>query len=340
MRPALIDQLNVLKHLTFRRIWNIVRVVASYQASRLTGKNLQSGNPFALSIEPTTSCNLRCPECPSGLRSFTRPTGMLEVELFQKALDDCSKDLIYLILYFQGEPYLHPNFHNMVYLAKSRKLYVATSTNAHYLTDEHARATVESGLDRLIISLDGTDQSTYESYRIGGKIEKVLEGTKNIIKWRKKLKADKPFVVFQFLVTAKNEHQIPEVKALADEIGVDDVWFKTAQVYEYENGHELIPVDSKYSRYRQRRDGKWELKNKFENRCWKMWHSAVITWDGKVVPCCFDKDASHEMGNIRDIEFIKIWQSKKYNQFRAKLLNNRSSIEMCKNCTEGTEVWV
>ena len=340
MRPALIDQLNVLKHLTFRRIWNIVRVVASYQASRLTGKNLQSGNPFALSIEPTTSCNLRCPECPSGLRSFTRPTGMLEVELFQKALDDCSKDLIYLILYFQGEPYLHPNFHNMVYLAKSRKLYVATSTNAHYLTDEHARATVESGLDRLIISLDGTDQSTYESYRIGGKIEKVLEGTKNIIKWRKKLKADKPYVVFQFLVTAKNEHQIPEVKALADEIGVDDVWFKTAQVYEYENGHELIPVDSKYSRYRQRRDGKWELKNKFENRCWKMWHSAVITWDGKVVPCCFDKDASHEMGNIRDIEFIKIWQSKKYNQFRAKLLNNRSSIEMCKNCTEGTEVWV
>ncbi len=317
-----------------------MRVVASYQASRLTGKNLQSGNPFALSIEPTTSCNLRCPECPSGLRSFTRPTGMLEVELFQKALDDCSKDLIYLILYFQGEPYLHPNFHNMVYLAKSRKLYVATSTNAHYLTDEHARATVESGLDRLIISLDGTDQSTYESYRIGGKIEKVLEGTKNIIKWRKKLKADKPFVVFQFLVTAKNEHQIPEVKALADEIGVDDVWFKTAQVYDYENGHELIPVDSKYSRYRQRRDGKWELKNKFENRCWKMWHSAVITWDGKVVPCCFDKDASHEMGNIRDIEFIKIWQSKKYNQFRAKLLNNRSSIEMCKNCTEGTEVWV
>jgi len=265
---------------------------------------------------------------------------MLEVELFQKALDDCSKDLIYLILYFQGEPYLHPNFHNMVSLAKSRKLYVATSTNAHYLTDEHARATVESGLDRLIISLDGTDQSTYESYRIGGKIEKVLEGTKNIIKWRKKLKADKPFVVFQFLVTAKNEHQIPEVKALADEIGVDDVWFKTAQVYDYENGHELIPVDSKYSRYRQRRDGKWDLKNKFENRCWKMWHSAVITWDGKVVPCCFDKDASHEMGNIRDIEFIKIWQSKKYNQFRAKLLNNRSSIEMCKNCTEGTEVWV
>lgn len=340
MRPTLSDQLNVLKHLTFRRIWNIVRVVGSYQASRLTGKNLQSGNPFALSIEPTTSCNLRCPECPSGLRSFTRPTGMLELDLFKKALDECSKDLIYLILYFQGEPYLNPNFHTMVSLAKSRKLYVATSTNAHYLTDEHAKSTVESGLDRLIISLDGIDQSTYESYRIGGKVEKVLEGARNIIRWRKKLNASKPFVVFQFLVTAKNEHQIPEVKALADEIGVDDVWFKTAQVYEYENGHELIPADTRYSRYRQRNDGKWELKNKFENRCWKMWHSSVITWDGKVVPCCFDKDASHEMGNIRESDFVRIWHSEKYNRFRAKLLENRGSIEMCKNCTEGTEVWV
>ena len=340
MRPILSDQINVLKHLTFRRIWNIAKVVGSYQASRLTGKNLQSGNPFALSVEPTTSCNLRCPECPSGLRSFTRPTGMLELDLFQKALDDCAKDLVYLILYFQGEPYLHPNFHKMVSMAKSRKLYVATSTNAHYLTDEHAKATVESGLDRLIISLDGTDQSTYESYRIGGKIDKVLEGAQNVIKWRKKLCVSKPFVVFQFLVTAKNEHQIPKVKALADEIGVDDVWFKTAQVYDYENGHELIPSDSKYSRYRQRNDGKWELKNKFENRCWKMWHSSVITWDGKVVPCCFDKDASHEMGNIRNVDFVKIWRSEKYNRFRAKLLENRGSIEMCKNCTEGTEVWV
>ncbi|MFM8949381.1 MAG: radical SAM protein, partial [Bacteroidota bacterium] len=185
MRPTLSDQLNVLKHLTFRRIWNIARVVASYQASRLTGKNLQSGNPFALSIEPTTSCNLRCPECPSGLRSFTRPTGMLELELFKKALDDCSKDLLYLILYFQGEPYLHPNFHEMVSLAKSHKLYVATSTNAHYLDEATARAVVDSGLDRLIISLDGTTQETYRQYRVGGSLEKVLEGTRNILAARK-----------------------------------------------------------------------------------------------------------------------------------------------------------
>lgn len=340
MTATLKDQINLLKHLNIRRVLNAFKVYVSYQLSRLLSTNWHQGMPIAISVEPTTSCNLRCPECPSGLRSFTRPTGMLDEALFQKGLDDMSKDLVYLILYFQGEPYLHPQFHQLVTMAKAKKLYVATSTNAHYLNDEHAKATVTSGLDRLIVSLDGTDQETYEQYRIGGALEKVVTGAKNIIRWRKQLRSRTPLVVFQFLVTAKNEHQIQAVKSLAKEIGVDDVWFKTAQVYEYENGHELIPKNNRYSRYRQRSDGKWELKNDFDNQCWKMWHSSVITWDGKVVPCCFDKDATHEMGNIKQTDFPKIWRGESYNRFRSKLLKSRSEIDICKNCTEGTEVWV
>lgn len=317
-----------------------MKIFSSFQASRLTGKNLHWGMPFALSVEPTTSCNLRCPECPSGLRSFTRPTGMLDPKLFEKAIEELSDDLIYLILYFQGEPYLHPEFHGLVKAAKQRKLYVATSTNAHYLDNENARKTIDSGLDRLIISLDGTDQETYASYRIGGKLDKVLDGTRNLLKLRDEMRSKTPFVVFQFLVTGKNEHQIPEVKKMAKELGVDDVWLKTAQIYDYENGNELIPQQSRYSRYRKLSNGKWALKNAMSDRCWKMWHSSVITWDGKVIPCCFDKDASHSLGNLNEESFRVVWKGEKYNAFRSNLLSNRSSIDICKNCTEGTEIWV
>jgi radical SAM protein with 4Fe4S-binding SPASM domain len=70
-----------------------------------------------------------------------------------------------------------------------------------------------------------------------------------------------------------------------------------------------------------------------------MWHAAVITWDGKVVPCCFDKDASHVMGDVTRQSFKKIWFGEQYNQFRTLLLKSRSEIEICKNCTEGTRVW-
>lgn len=297
------------------------------------------GMPISISFEPTTSCNLRCPECPSGLRSFSRPTGMVKQSLFENVIDQLAPTLNYLTFYFQGEPYLHPQFLEMVNYASRKGIYTATSTNAHYLKDDVAKATVESSLDRLIISIDGTSQDTYQSYRVGGSLDKVIEGTKNIIRWKKELKSKTPHVVFQFLVVKPNEHQIPEVYKLADELGVDQVVLKTAQIYDYENGSDLIPEQEKYSRYRKNSSGIYSIKNKLLNECWKMWHSCVITWDGKVVPCCFDKDAHHVLGDLNQQTFKEIWTSEKYNNFRASLLRSRSEIEICKNCTEGTKVW-
>jgi MoaA/NifB/PqqE/SkfB family radical SAM enzyme len=235
------DGLQLLSKLTPRKAWNSLLVMGSYYVSRLTGKALHTGLPISISFEPTTSCNLRCPECPSGLRSFTRPTGMLADGLFKKTIDELKDTLLYLTFYFQGEPYLHPQFLEMVQYASTQKIYTATSTNAHYLTDANARKTVESGLSRLIISIDGTSQETYQAYRVGGKLHKVLEGTRNIIRWKKELNSPTPHVIFQFLVVKPNEHQIDEVQQLASELGVDEVALKTAQIYEYEQGSPLIP---------------------------------------------------------------------------------------------------
>ena len=339
MNGNLTDILNIFSKLTLRKAINALQVFSSYHYSKLSGKAQNSGLPVSISFEPTTSCNLRCPECPSGLRSFTRDTGMLDPEFFMQTIDQLHKVLLYLTFYFQGEPFLHPRFPEMVKYASEKKIYTATSTNAHFLNDETARKTVESGLDRLIISIDGTTQETYEQYRIGGSLEKVLEGTRNIMKWKRVLKSKTPYTVFQFLVVSHNENQLEEVKKLAAHAGVDDVVFKTAQVYEFENGNELIPLNEKYSRYRKGRDGTWAIKNKLLNHCWKMWHSCVITWDGKIVPCCFDKDASHVMGSLQKKSFIEIWNSDAYKHFRQSLLKSRSEIEICKNCTEGTKVW-
>src|SRR5258705_815763 len=220
------DTINLFTKLSFRRAWNGILVLSSYYVSKWTGRPVQWGAPVSISFEPTTSCNLRCPECPSGLRAFTRPTGMLQKDFFRSTIDEIHKELLYLIFYFQGEPYLNPDFLEMVRYAASKGIYTATSTNAHYLTDEKAKRTVESGLDRLIISIDGTTQDVYKQYRIGGKLNKVIEGAKNIVRWKKELNSKKPFVVFQFLVVKPNEHQIEEVQQLAKEIGVDDVWLK------------------------------------------------------------------------------------------------------------------
>jgi radical SAM protein with 4Fe4S-binding SPASM domain len=334
------DTRNLLSKLTFRRFVNGGKVLGSFYLSRLTNKPVQWGYPVSVSFEPTTSCNLRCPECPSGLRQFSRPTGMLQNDLFTKTIDDIHKELLYLIFYFQGEPYLNPDFLKMVKYASDKKIYTATSTNAHYLTDDIAKRTVESGLDRLIISIDGTTQDVYQQYRVGGHLHKVLTGAKNIMKWKKELKSKTPFVFFQFLVVKPNEHQIKDIKRIAKEVGVDEVRFKTAQVYEYETDpNNLIPTLDKFSRYKKNADGTYTAKNKLANRCWKLQHANVITWDGLVVPCCFDKDATHQLGNLKTQSFKEIWHNDNYKQFRRELMKSRKNIDICSNCSEGVSVW-
>ncbi len=300
---------------------------------------MHSGHPISLAIEPTTACNLRCPECPSGLRSFTRPTGNLKSEGFKKVIDEIRTKTSYLTFYFQGEPYLNPSFLDMVSYASSAGMITSTSTNAHFLDDENARLTVESGLDRLIISIDGTDQKTYENYRVEGDLGKVIDGTKNVIKWKKELNSASPQVVFQFLVVRPNEGQVDEVYELAKELGVDKVSLKTAQIYDFVNGNELIPENDKYSRYRNNGDGTYSIKNDLENQCWRMWSSCVITWDGDMVPCCFDKDSQHKVGNVFENSFQSVWKGGELKSFRNAILKGRDQIDICRNCSEGTKVF-
>lgn len=339
MRFFISDSLNFLKHLSPLRIFNAFQLISSFYLSKWSKKAIHWGQPMTISIEPTTACNLRCPECPSGLRSFTRNTGNLKEDFFRNTIDQLSKKLIYLIFYFQGEPYINPKFLEMVTYANQKGLYTITSTNGHFLDDQNCERTVHSGLDRIIISIDGTTQETYSQYRIGGSLEKVIEGTKNLIKWKRKLKSKTPHVIFQFLVVQPNEHQIEEVYSLADKLGVDEVKLKTAQIYDFENGNALIPTIDKYARYRKTDTGKYVIKNELLSHCWKLWHDCVITWDGKVVPCCFDKDAKHVLGNLQAQSFKTIWNGSTYNDFRAKVLNGRNQIDICNNCTEGCKVW-
>jgi radical SAM protein with 4Fe4S-binding SPASM domain len=328
------DALNFISKLRFSKIHNVLLNRSSFYLSRLIGKTVLWGNPVSASIEATTNCNLRCPECPSGLNKFTRPTGSITVENFRKYLEPLYEKLSYLMIYFQGEPYLNKDFFELVKYSESKNIYTATSTNGHFLDDMNARNTIVSGLDRLIISLDGTDQESYSSYRKNGQFEKVIEGIKNVIEWKKKLKSKKPYVILQFLVLKSNEGKIEEIKKMSKDLGIGRLELKTAQFYEYENGNPLAPDNENYSRYIKNAEGKYFLKKKIRNRCLRMWQSMVITWNGNIVPCCFDKDADFILGDLNKTAFPEIWKGSSYSAFRKKILHQRKDIPICCNCTE------
>lgn len=255
-------------------------------------------------------------------------------------LDELGKNLFYINYYFQGEPFLNPDFLAFIQEANKRKIYTATSTNAHFIKAQTAEQIIEAGLSRLIISIDGITQSSYEDYRVHGILNKVLEGTQEIVAAKKRLKSHTPHIIWQFLVTAKNEHEIDDLMDMSRTFGVDEVRLKSIQVYDFENGNSLIPKNDKYSRYKLLSNGKYKMKAGLSNHCWRMWSSTVLTWDGIVVPCCFDKDAKHQLGKLASNPFKNIWKSDKYKSMRKNILTARQEIDICKNCSEGSKVWV
>ncbi len=288
--------------------------------------------PMALSIEPINVCNLKCPECPTGLGSLTRAKGMVTVDSFKAMLAGIDKSLWHLNLYFQGEPYMHPDFFALVQQAKKNRLVVETSTNGQFLSYQQAQKTVKSGLDILVVSLDGTTQEVYEKYRIGGDLDKVIDAIKNLVRAKKEARAKFPIIRAQFLAFNHNQHQIEQFEHLAWELGVDEVEIKKAQIYDVDNKKNMLPTKGDLSRYKLLHDDSVQLKGKIRNKCWKHWSSAVVTWKGDVVPCCFDKDADNLMGILQEDTLNAIWANKKYNDFRKRILVGQQHIDICKNC--------
>ncbi len=327
--------LRILKILTFRRILNLIQIEISYRLG-LIFKNLQPwGKPISISIEPTTSCNLQCPECPSGLRAFSRPTGQIEMATLHKIIEQLHRQLMYVTFYFQGEPLLLKAFPEMVKFIKKHRILVATSTNGHFLNAEMAMQLVESGLDRLIISLDGTDEATYTQYRRNGEFDRVIQNIKTMVETKRQAKSSSPWIELQFIVFGHNEHQIDEIKSLARSLQVDQLSLKTAQIYSFEQGSPLIPSKQEFSRYAKNEEGNYQIKSKLPNHCHRSWNTAVVTWDGDWVPCCFDKDAQYRFGNLHKDTVAQIKNKEPYRNFLTQIRRDRKQIDICRNCTEG-----
>lgn len=329
---------NIVRNLTVTRLVNASKLYTSYLLSGILKRPVLSALPISIAYEPTTSCNLRCPECPSGLRSFTRPTGNANIDSYKKLIDQVKDHVMYITLYFQGEPYLNPSFYDMVIYAKQSKMIAVTSTNAHYLSVENCRKTIASGLDKLIISLDGISEESYSKYRIGGSLDKVRSGVANLVQLKKELKSKTPEIVLQTIAFSHNEHELDTIRSLKKDWGVDRVQIKTAQVYNLADS-DLLPKNSSLSRYKMK-DGAYELNEELPNKCWRMWSSPVVTQDGELIPCCFDKDAQYGMGNpVLVGDFVSVWKSEKFNSFRKQVYADRKTIDICKNCSEGVKVW-
>jgi len=326
-----------IKVISTRRVWNGVRVLGSYYLSVLMRTAFVSGYPLVLSIEPTNYCNLKCPQCPTGMGILNRPQGYMSFAVFRQIIDAMSDYLVTAQFFFQGEPLLNTHLPEMIEYAKRKNIYTITSTNGQLLTESLTSTLCESGVDAIIIGIDGADAKIYQSYRRGGSFEAVIEGILRLQQWKKQHKQKHPKLCLQFIALKNNEQHIPAIKQLGNELGADKVLIKTAQIYNKSSiarVDEFLPDNPSLSRYVKTSDG-IRLKSRIPNRCRRLWTNAVYTWDGRLVSCCFDKDAEYTFGICDGTPFQSLWKSSYAVQFRRQILKNRSVIPMCTNCTEG-----
>ena len=321
---------------TWGRAWNFGKVAVSFALSRILRRDVRFGQPCVLMIEPTSFCNLKCPLCPSGNGALGRARGNMALTHFYHVLDQAAGHIFLLMLWNQGEPFIHKDLLDMVRYARSRRIPTITSTNVHFIrTPQDARDIVESGLDEIIVSLDGVTPESYARYRVGGDFERVVEGIRLLCEARRDLRADNPLVHLQFIIMKHNEGEIGQARTLARRLGADRLSLKTAQVYTQADAEAFLPTHERHSRYRYDAEG-LVTKAPVVNSCKHLWYSTVVNWDGSVSPCCFDKDGRHSLGNAFNGKTLsQVWEGVAYRDFRRAVLSDRASIPMCSNCSEG-----
>jgi radical SAM protein with 4Fe4S-binding SPASM domain len=300
--------------------------------------------PTHLMAEPSTYCNLRCLLCPT-TQGLQRPQGLMDLRIFQKALQDAGPYIFTLLLWDWGEPFFNPSVYDMIAHAKKFGIKVISSTNGHLFAQaEHAERLIRSGIDTIIFAIDGITQQSYQHYRQGGDLETALEGLRTVVRLKNRMGSNTPLVNFRLIVTARNEHEIPEVCQLAPGLGCDALTLKTLNhclndpysgKIPLEEPRKLSPRNPRFRRFRETPTG--ERIRRRQNPCKQLWNNPVIHWNGNVVPCTFDPGDLYVMGNLGKQSLREIWWGESYRQIRRRFRNGWSHFPLCQECSYAYE---
>ena len=290
--------------------------------------------PTFVSIEPANYCQLRCPACPVGQRAANNThhrAQNMSWDTYMRILTQVQATAHTIQFYFQGEPLLNPLLPKMIARARVAGLFTVVSTNAQALTRSMAHELVKSGLHRIIVSIDGFSEESYAAYRVGGDLHRALEGLQ-FLREAKAEYSSSICIELQVLRLRSNEHEWQWIERHYKSLGATRLVFKTAQLYDYQHGHSLMPTDERYSRYKKGEDGTYHLTRSRRRSCYRLWSGCVVTTTGEVLPCCYDKAGDHAFGSLMEQNLEQVWHNKNADDFRRQVLQDSYAIPICREC--------
>ena len=331
----LINRLLFLKQVfTPRKILNLITKEIQF----FLGHSRLFYFPNKLTIDIGNVCNLKCPLCPTGRGDKNASRGFMKFEGYKKVIDELGSYLTNVELYNWGEPLLNKDLIDMIQYAKERNIPVCISTNLNILDSRMAKALISTRIDKIFISCDGASPETYSKYRIGGNFHNVISNTSQLSEAKKKLNNCYTRLILLFHVFKHNEHEVEKIKELAKDLGVElrinrmrtDMGKEIFEKVEasIERDKDWIPLNSEHCAFDLER-------KKRRMTCKYLWKTAVINWDGAVLPCCAVYGERYAFGNVFEDPFASIWNNEKYRLARQEVLNKiDKSPTICHTCKE------
>lgn len=260
------------------------------EVQRWLGSEKFSARPYFLSLEPTDSCQLRCPFCTV---PYAKEHHVLAYEDYERLMRELGPWLVRAELYKGGESFLHPRILDMVRLAKSYAVEVSISSNLNALPPGGAQAVAGSGLDVLVASIDGATQQTYEKYRVGGSLEKALSNAAAIARARRENGGKGPELIWQFIVFRHNQHELEAAERLARETGFDHIMFRPGYIFDdpatKESWRSTLPEFSE------------EKRCSDDDTCRWPWGGVNVFADGSVTLCYMDREKRLDIGRAGEL---------------------------------------
>ena len=306
-------------HKTFSQRRNLVRALISYYLRRTEIDHY----PVVLYIDSSNRCNLGCLLCPSGTKREGRTMGIMQFDVFKQVIDEVSPYLWMVNLHNWGEPFLNKAIFDMIRYARERQIDVRISTNLNIFNDRIAENIITSGVNTLIISLDGVSQESVEAYQRGNDFKRVIGNLRKLIATKRTFKSKHPTIIWRYIVNRYNEHEIDKAKAVAKEIGVDKIEFLPIRVdmalelfqdqeTQFVNIQPWLPKDESLSMY----DYQARRRKGAPQRCSIPWFESVVHPNGSVSPCCGVWPEQYDFGNVQEASFLCVWQGEAYRRSR------------------------
>ena len=297
--------------------------------------------PHILHVGVTSICNLRCPACPTGTEALGRPGEHLDLEVYRRTLDELRHVLMMMMFWDWGEPLMHPRLPDMIGQASAAGIKTIVSTNGTVANSEHqVKRLVAAQPSLIIVCIDGADQETYEKYRVGGRLTKVLDTVVRLVKAREELGQKHPLVEFRTLATRENQHQYAELLRMARDTGADLFSLKSLRPYDYRGANvdsDLVPLSSGLSRYKYDEDDGRASRRRLDFvrrgplRCAKPHYSPTLNSNGELVFCSYARHEKECFGNITATGFQPVWRSRFSREIRARF-EAQGGSESCVTC--------